>query len=389
MEYKYNCDIAVIGAGPSGIAAAVTAAEAGADVLLCEAAGQVGGMSTVGGLNVWCGKCSSVFFTGVLDACSEKRGQRMIYSPEKLEQHYLKRISDSGVRLLLHCCLFDADCEGGKVREVHLTCAGNTVTVTAGIFIDSTGNGDLAVLAGCLYDTGNDSGDFSPASLEFSVFGVNEETAVYPTFGTHPALEKKMAEYVADGRILGPAGHVILIEGRTSGTAYVNMTNFVVSGSDPVAPEMLTKAELTTRAQVEPVIRFLREYVPGFENCQLLRTAGMVGVRESRRIRGRDILTEFDIADGRDDPESVVRNVQCGLSGHHPSGTGSIRTALKAKPFSIPLGCCISSEYDNLLLNGRCISVTHDALNAVRLMPVCIAVGEGLGSYAADLSRRQ
>ncbi len=386
--YEYDCDIAVIGAGPSGIAAAVTAAENGANVMLCEAAGQIGGMSTVGGLNVWCGRCDSRFYSGVLDACSEKRGRRVIYSPEKLEQYYLRSVMESGVRLLLHCRLFEVGCNEGRVRQVRLTCAGNTVILTAKLFIDSTGNGDTAALAGCRFDIGNAAGEVSPASLEFTVWGVDEEKAVYPTFGTNPELEEKMAAYVTDGRIPGPAGHVILIEGREPGTAYVNMTNCVMSGSDPTCPEMLTKAELTTRAQVEPIIRFLRECVPGFANCNLLRSASTVGIRESRRIIGRRVLTEYDIANGIDVPESIVRNVQCGLSGHHPSGSGSIRTGLTAKPFSIPLDCCISAEYDNLLLNGRCISVTHDALNAVRLMPVCMAVGESLGMYAASKIRQ-
>lgn len=386
--YKVTCDIAVIGAGPSGISAAVAAAVAdpSVSVVLCEKEGRVGGMSTSGMLNVWCGACESDFFTKIKAAANIKDpqpGRRSgVYSPHRLERFYMSELERAGVKLLLHSQAYSAVMkENGKdIDRLLLTCSGHTVELCAKLFIDSTGNGDAAYLAGCEYEIDSEP---QPMTPQFIVGGVDDSKAVYPTFGTHPELEEKMRRYVDSGIIPPPGGHVILIEGINRGTAHVNMSNASVSGCDPTDPFVLTRAEKTARAQFDGIVRFLQECVPGYENCYIIAVPDNIGVRESRRFIGKTILTEYDIADGITCRDSVADNVRAGLGGHAASGRGASGAPLKAKPFSIPYGCCVPDKGGNIRFNGRCISVTHAALSAVRLMPVCICIGERLGRIAA------
>nr|MBQ4318787.1 FAD-dependent oxidoreductase [Clostridia bacterium] len=383
---KYSCDIAVIGAGPAGIAAAVSAARSGASVVLCERDGWVGGMSTTGMLNVWCGNCDSDIFTEITDATTVKMGRRRVYSPTALADFYRRTLLDAGVKLLLHSQLYGVDMVGdGEVGAALLSSGGHTVELSAKYYIDSTGNGDLSYLAGLRYEMGGEDGSLQPASLEFMVGGVDDSTAVYPTFGTNPELEELMQQAVADGRIPGPAGHVILINGYNPGTAHVNMTNAIVAGLDPTDPFAISEAELTARAQIDAIVEFLRGNVPGYCNCFALGIGGRIGIRESRRFIGKHILTEYEIADGITCEDSVADNVRCGLGGHAASGNGPSKSPLIAKPYSIPYDCCVPEIGGNIRFNGRCISGTHAAMSSYRLMPVCFCIGERLGRKMASL----
>jgi len=385
----HTCDIAVIGAGPSGIAAAVSAAKCGASVVLVERDGRVGGMSIGGMLNVWCGDCQSDIFTEIKAATTEQIGRRFVYSPSALAEYYRKSLKSAGVRLLLNSVLYGVKMKNETdIEAALLSCCGHTVELKAKYYIDSTGNGDLAYIAGCRYELGGENG-IQPASVEFAVGGVDESTAVYPTFGTHPELEERMVNAVKSGRIPGPAGHVILIPGRNKGTAHVNMTNasFTAADADPTDPFTLSDAELTARAQIDAIVDFLRSDIPGYSDCYLIGIADRIGIRESRRFVGKYTLTEYDIADGITCDDSVADNVRSGLGGHASSGSGPSKAPLIAKPYSIPHDCCIPERGGNLRFNGRCISGTHAALASYRLMPVCFCIGERLGRKTAELCK--
>ena len=227
-------DVLVVGGGPSGVAAAISASREGAGTLIAEKSGLFGGMSTGGLLNVWCGSASSDVWETVRDRTTEKRQRRSVFSPEALKSLYPELLEEAGVEMLLHAQLIDVEKDGDRVKTAVFYGKSGRIRVHAKVFVDYTGDGDLACLAGVPYEKGRDlDGLMQPMSLEFMVAGVDDARAVYPTFGTHPDLEETMQRYVAEGKILAPCGHVILLEGFEPGTACVNSTNVIrVDGTD-------------------------------------------------------------------------------------------------------------------------------------------------------------
>lgn len=380
MDY----DVIVLGGGPAGIAAAVSSAKCGARTLLVEKNGTVGGMGTSGLLNVWCGSSSSGFFRKVRAKTTQQRGRRSVFSPEALKSCYLAELEAAGAELLLHATYCGVHRRGTTIDSVQILGAGETFPLRAKVYIDATGDGFLAKDAGVPYCKGRETDHrMQPMSLIFSVGGVEESRAVYPSFGTHPDLEQKMQDYVARGRIDSPAGHVILIQGFHPGTANVNMTNLV--GLDPTKAEDLTRAELLTRRQVPQIVEFLRECVPGYENCFLLQTAQTVGARESLHFVGDYRLTEQDILAQRVFDDWVVSNAAFSFDTHSLTGSGKDPSCLKyhGERYTIPYRCLLPQGVDNLLLAGRNISGTHMAHSSFRVMPICMGMGEGAGVAAA------
>ena len=340
--------VAVIGGGPAGIAAAVSAAKCGAKTILIEKNGFVGGMSTSGLMNHWCGDSASSFYRKVFALTTVKRGSRVVYNPEDLKTCYLSLLEEAGVTILLHATFLKANKEGEHIVSVDIWGAGEIYTISADVFIDTTGDGFVAKNAGVNFCKGRETDHLmQPMSLMFSVGGVDETRAVYPSFNTHPDPEKKMQEYIEQGKIDRPAGHVILLEGFIPGTANVNMTNLImVDGTDV---RDLSKAELLTRRQVPQIVNFLRECVPGYEKCYLLQTANN------------------------------------GFGNHNLTGSGRDAGNLKYNhgKYTIPYRALIAKGVDNLLLAGRDISGTHMAHASYRVMPICMGMGEGAGVGAA------
>ena len=379
---KYQ--VAVIGAGPAGIAAAISAARCGADTILIEKNGYVGGMSTSGLLNRWCGDSSSSFYRKVSAMTTAKRGHRVVYNPEELKSCYLKLLEEAGVEILLHSSFVKVNKEGAHIVSIDILGGGEIHSIRADVFIDATGDGFVARDAGVNYCKGRENDHLmQPMSLMFSVGGVDDEKAVYPSFGTHPELEKKMQEYVEQGKIDCPAGHVILCEGFVPGTANVNMTNLImVDGTDV---RDLSRAELLTRRQVPQIVHFLRECVPGYENCFLLQTAHNVGVRETLHFEGDYRLTEQDILNQEIFEDWVVSNAAFSFGNHNLTGSGRDEKNLEyhQEKYTIPYRALLAKGVDNLLLAGRDISGTHMAHASYRVMPICMGMGEGAGVGAA------
>ena len=377
-------DVLVVGGGPSGVAAAIASAREGARTLLAEKSGLLGGMSTGGLLNVWCGSASSDVWETVRSRTTERRQRRSVFSPEQLKSLYPELLEEAGAEILLHAQLIDVEKDGDGVTAAVFYGKNGRICVHAKVFIDSTGDGDLAFLAGVPYEKGRAlDGLMQPMSLEFMVAGVDDARAVYPTFGTHPDLEEKMQRYVAEGKILAPCGHVILLEGYEPGTACVNSTNVIrVDGTDE---RDLTRAELLTRRQILQIIRFLNECVPGYEGAYLIASACHIGVRESRRFNGLYRLSEDDILAQRIFDDWIVSNAKYPFGVHNLTGCGSDahKPAYHGERYTIPQRCFLTREARNVLLNGRNISGTHLAHSSYRVMPICFAMGEGVGTMAA------
>jgi hypothetical protein len=384
-DMKKQYDVIVAGGGPSGTAAAVYAAKNGAKTLLVEREGAVGGMSTAGDINCWCGTASSGFFDTLFPLTSKKIDTRVVFDPELLKSVYLDMLLDAGVELLLHAVVTGAEKSGAGIKGLTAAGTGGTVTLEAGIFIDSTGDGDLAFLADLPFDVGREQdGLIQPGSLMFMLGNIDEDRAVYPGFGTHPEYQSLMKQAVEEGKIPGPAGHIICIKGYQKGTAGINMTN--VTGVNGTDLESLTRAEILARRQIPGIVEFLCKNLPGYENCYVISTGTRIGIRESRRFRGDFCLTQEHIQANTVFDDWVVSGADYGFGNHNLTGSGrdkSSDTPYNHKGYTIPYGCFLPTGIENLYLNGRNISGTHMAHSSYRVMPICMAMGQSVGTAAA------
>ncbi len=393
-ENTKKYDVIVAGSGPSGMAAAVCAARGGASVLMIEAQGSVGGISTTGMMSHFTGTCDSPFYREILkcasekNPCSEKGTSTVKIDPELLKLTYYELIAENRIDLLLYSLCCGTEMEGDRIVGVTVQNKSGRSTYYAEVVVDCTGDGDVAYHAGASYYKGRESdGKMQPATLMFKVGGVDYARAVFPgSFETTVETEKGELQALAKELLPSPAGHVLLYKSTLPGVVTCNMTNCIEI--DGTSAEDLTRAELVCRAQIEPIIRFLRAYVPGYESCYLLGAASLIGVRETRHFKGLSTITEQDISAARQFPDAVVFGAHFNFDVHNISGAGLDKTGMqkhfKQKAgYTIPYGCLVPEKINGLLLSGRNISGTHMAHSNFRAMPICVGIGEACGVAAA------
>jgi hypothetical protein len=165
----------------------------------------------------------------------------------------------------------------------------------------------------------------------------------------------------------------------------VNMTR--VTGIDPLNPDDLTRAEIESRKQVMELLEFFRTRVTGFENARISATGTQVGIRESRRIVGRYTLTRDDVLQARHFDDAVARS-SYPIDIHNPSGSGTATQRLApGTAYEIPFRCMVPVNREQLLVAGRCISTTHEALASTRLTPTVMTLGQAAGIAATFAAR--
>ena len=384
MELYY--DVVVLGGGPAGISASISARRLGAKVLLIDKNGVLGGMSTAGLLNVWCGDSYSKIFQRVMAESDTKKSKsgRRIFSPEKLKCAYFNLMEEYGVDVLLHSFVSDVEVENGKIKCVKTVSKSGYTSVFGSIYIDATGDGDVSKLSGIPFDIGREDGLMQPMTVEFKIGGVDTENALFKEARHDEIINRKMQEYLSDGRISRPVGLIILIESVEPNTAHCNMTNVIDVDATNVLD--LTRAEIEARKQIPQIIKFLRENVKGYENCYVVSSACYAGARESRRLKGKYTLTYLDVQEGRRFDDWIVDGAKYCFGVHNPNGKVD---AVVGKPietgnrYTIPYGCFVSEKIENLAFAGRCISGDHYAHSSYRVMPICFAMGEGVGALVS------
>lgn len=391
-------DVLVLGAGPAGIGAAVWAARTGASTMLVEQAGDVGGISTIGMMSHWTGRTEGGFYDEILERSSDLNhtaedygfngSPRQIINPERLKTVYLQILREAGVRLRLYTFASDVIMEGNTIKGVILESKSGREAVLAKVIIDCTGDGDIAAKAGAAYCLGRETdGAMQPASIMFKVGGVDYNRAIFPG-GFEHTIDVPAGEIQSLGKHIlpFPAGHVLLYRTSLPGVVTCNMTNCTgINGTDA---DDLVKATVTCREQMDPIVEFLRKYAPGYENCYILSSASLIGIRETRHFKGVETITEQDIQDARIFENWVVTKAHFNFDVHNMTGngldeTGSQENFRQAKGYTIPYGCLVPETVDGLLLAGRNISGTHMAHANFRVMPICINMGQAAGIAAA------
>ncbi len=385
-------DVIVAGSGPAGIAAAVSSARMGAKTLLIEWQGCVGGASTTGLMSHFTGRADSALYFEMMQRAADNNDlvnePTIFIEPETLKLTYYEMLEEAGAQILLYSLVTGVSLENGTVTGVKVLGKSGENIFTCRVLIDCTGDGDAAYLAGAEFTLGRENDNkMQPATLMFKVGGVDTSRAVTPySFETLVPTEKGELQALAKELLPHPAGHVLLYPSPTPGVVTCNMTNCTdINGT---RSEDLTRAEITCRKQMKAIVKFLREYAPGYENCYLLSSASLIGIRETRHFKGKYTLTEQDILEACQFPDWVVRGAHFNFDVHNLTGSGLDETGVQHKfsqpnGYTIPYGCLVPEKIKGLLLAGRNISGTHIAHSSFRVMPICFALGEAAGTAAA------
>ena len=385
-------DVVIAGAGPAGISAALEAARSGLKTALIERYGCVGGNLTLGYVGPLLGAvCPGTIAEEIEEAICEKRGAFPDFERAKIALTYL--LDEAGVDVYLQTSVIGSERIGENIKTLYTSGKFGNISFSAEVFIDATGDGDLAMLSGCKFEMGRDGdGLVQPVTLMFLIDGVDPD---------QPLLCRHEEDYtdLGDGReyldLCRNACHtgelpenVNIVRLYATATKTERMVNATQENRiNPLDPSDVFRAEASLRRQIGKIVDFLKNNIPGFENIRIKGSASTLGVRESRRIIGRYQLTEQDLMQGRTYPDSVVHKANFRLDIHNPSGAGQAvheeRRPAKPKPYDIPFAAMCPIGCNNLITAGRCISGTHVAHSSYRVMRICMAMGQAAAAAAS------
>lgn len=415
-------DVVVAGGGPAGTVAAIAAAREGAKTLLVEQHGYLDGMLTAAGVGP-----QMTFHAGdtqVVRGIAEEiicRLKEMELSPGHMEDFvgYCSSITpfdvegmkyvletmarEAGVTLLYHTVLTGCQVEDGKITSLQLYSKNGFFCVEGKVFLDCTADADLSTMAGVTSVYGRESDHLAqPMTMIIKVGGVEREkmmeyvrsnrrdmlsTIPFDRLHLIPRVGIQGAYSVIqkakdDGEFDVDRNMVLCFETNTPGEVILNMSRIIRKSA--VDPFDLTDAEVEGRKQARQILAFMRNYIPGFENCRIVSTGPNIGIRESRKINGQYKLTAEDLLSNRMFDDAVAMGGYP-IDIHSPDGSAMKHRYLKPGSwYSVPYGALVTNEVENLVVAGRCISATHEACAAIRVTPIVMAIGQAAGTAGAQ-----
>ncbi|MDR1971619.1 MAG: FAD-dependent oxidoreductase [Treponema sp.] len=425
-----EADIVIAGGGPAGIGAAIAAGREGARTILIERMFYLGGALT-GGLvsKIAISHRNRGIAAELLERLDRYQGTSFIQNrPEvpvdpELAKLILDRmvIDEAGTEVRFGSVLSQAAAEGREIKALLVSSINGLQGIRAKYFIDCTGDGQLNFLAGGASMIGNDEGGPGSApTLMFRIAGVDVDRFIdaqekneeeyrsartrhspkemrelyqgdrYVFFADYlPFLQRRLEENPEmfspwEQKILRTRGLIFLNQPQR-GVLLVNSTRILgFRGGDVLE---LSGAMAEGRRQIETIFRFMKTFLPGFEHAIIMDTGNLLGIRESRRAAGDQVLLETDISGAARFDDAVASN-DGGIELHSPTGPGLKGSRLgKGEYYHIPYRCLVARDFDNLFIAGRCFSAGHAALSAARSIGNCIALGQAAGSAGAQLVR--
>lgn len=413
-------EVLVAGGGSAGCAAAIAAAESGANTMLVERAGNVGGTL------VWQLLEHSAGFHDVAgNRVTGGIGQRFVdrladyggtpghvrddvgYTATRTPVNHIElalveavMLEESGVRLALNSSVQGVEVETGRIATVSVVTPRGTLRLAPGAVVDATGDGVIANLAGARMQT-DAIETRQPTSLLIKVGGIDfgplqqyitahpdqfrSGSRLTPASGDHQNLwgfsELLRAGHEA-GVLSWPRDEVHFAAWPSRGEAVLNLSRVAWREDDPDGSGNYP----TLARQALETVNWVRRFLPGGARAYLAAVADRVGVRESRRVLGRETVTGADVLSGRAWSDAIGLGA-FPIDIHDASSATMAHTEPPAQPYQIPLGCLESADYSNLFLAGRLVSSTHEASGSMRITATCFVTGEAAGVAAAMKAR--
>jgi len=415
VPVRAEYDVLVVGGGPSGLTTALAAAEDGLKVGLIESRSFVGGNMTIG-LPVlgFLGQKKNQIIKGLpqkfierlrrVNGASEHRWCPLhmgitLVEPEAVKTVALQMLTEAKVEVTFHTMCVGVVKDGDTIRGIITESKSGREAVLGKIVVDCTGDADVAYRAGVPCEKGNQQGGMQPPTLMFCLAGVDTEklrmsiaqhgrtylTDFIPAeyFGqNNQFIVVGLRELIVQARkergLNIPNERTIIITGLRPGEVWINMTR--VAGVDATDVRSLSFGEIEARKQIDDIHSYLKHYVPGFEQCYFTKTAPFLGIRETRRIVGHYTMTQEDVLGCRhfDDAIAVASYP---IDIHRPGDEGCTLIWC-GDCYDIPYRSLLPQKVENLIVAGRCISTTHEAMGAIRVMATCMAMGEAAGRAA-------
>jgi hypothetical protein len=394
-------EVVVLGGGPAGIAAAASAGRAGRSTILIERYGFLGGAGTAAGLANFCGLHANIHgehrqvVHGICDDILDRlerlgglsrphtlfqdRIQAQAYDISAYKIAADELLLSSEVKLLFHAFAVSVAKSKNKVEALIVETKSGRGAILGQVFIDCSGDGDLAAWAGAPYEVGDGHGNMLYPSTMYRIGGVDAQMAG-KAWELIPQLmeqaEREGRRFPRKKPIVRPQPNPS--EWRANLTQIRNPDGSAVSG---INAEELSFGEVEGRRQCRDTFEFIREVTPGFERAYIAEIAPQIGIRETRRVRGEYMLTEDDVLDCADFPDAI------GVNGwpveEHVAGSVEFRFQKKAKGTNqLPYRMILPLKVDNLLVAGRCASMTHGGQSAARVSGPCFVMGQAAGTAA-------
>ncbi|WP_309570798.1 FAD-dependent oxidoreductase, partial [Deinococcus sp.] len=415
-------DVIVAGGGTAGAMAGIAAARTGARVLVVEAQGSLGGTGTNAWVtplmrNVSAGENLNRGLTDELkrrldargDGATDPAGNDNWFNPEGMKFVLERMLLGSGGEVLFHTHVVEPVMDGERIESLVVHNKGGLQALRAAVFIDATGDADVAALAGVPMRGGDEDGVHQAMSLRFTLAGVDterlsafltgqgqgQESAQFMHFwmvwGKKSTLEPLFRRAVNEAVLLERDGDYFQgfsVPGRPGEISF-NCPRIRADLHDGADPWQLSAAQVDGREAIDRLTAFCRAFLPGCEAAFIGVVAPMVGIRESRRITGEYTLTLEDILDCAHFPDSICRN-------HYPVDIHSVREGAKllhdregSAPYfakdayhEIPFRCIVPLGVANLLAPGRAASSTFEAQSSIRVQQNCHSMGEAAGIAA-------
>jgi FAD-dependent oxidoreductase family protein len=403
-----NYEVVVLGGGPAGIAAALAAGRSGRSTLLIERYGFMGGAGTAAGLSTFCGLHAVVHgehrqvVHGIADDVLDRlRAMDGLNKPHLTVRDQItaqaydisafkiaadELMAEAKVQVLFHAFGVGATLASDRrIGTLFVETKSGRFAIHGELFVDGSGDGDLAAWAGVPYEVGDGAGNMLYPSTMFRINGVDPAKAGR-AWELIPSL---MDEAEKNGRTFPRKKPIVRpqrnpIEWRANLTQIKNPDGTAVNGVDSA---QLSYGEIEGRRQCWDVFQFIKEVTPGFENAYIVEIAPQIGIRETRRISGEYQLTEHDILGCRDFADSIGVN-GWPVEAHVKGDVKFVFTPPGSRGYNqIPYRIIVPQNIDNLFVVGRCASMSHEGQSSARVSGACFVMGQAAGT-AADLALR-
>ena len=315
-------------------------------------------------------------------------GLGLTFQNERMKLLLEQMLSEVGAQILYATDIIDVTTEGNRITGLIVHNKSGLSYVSAKVYIDATGDGDICAMAGNPFDFGDEEGGLAAASLEMHVDHVDKaELTAYMRETNDIRFKAIISRLKEEGIWKFPYEIFISVNLTRDDVFMINTIRQV--GINGVDAESLTRGVVTGRSENFALLDVMRTYFPGFRNAEIRQIAPVIGIRETRRVRCCYTLRVSDLIEGKTFPDSVA------VSGYGwdmpnpkaPSRQPFEKVARKSPFAEIPYRCLLPEKTDNLIAVGRCIGAEREALGVVRVMGPCIAMGEAAG-IAAHLARQ-